>query len=624
MSTTILEQSTLQFPQDVASPEDTTVHRNDPIEDNRSDNSDTATSALEAPCSRSYTVPEGDDDRQDDDFDHYDERDRLGRTAPVVEVVSELSPSPPLPLDGKESRSAAPNPTAHPVRHERAVTLYRSSLLAMSHRRQHHRRAGQQGRSFSSPSGLLFSVETIDFSPDSPSPHDTAVASLANAPSASALSGESTFSSPLSSKRSTVLPPALSLSPSTASTTSSNSSTSHSGCALVMTRASSSSVTCHIHSRGNLMHRASQAQQLPTQQNSSTSLPLSRARRLRNVSLGRAMTLVTNRGTGGGGGGGPTPSFNLRWQPRLSIGPTSKRPSVNQGRSSHKLASPNYKTRTGIVEATVTTTTAAAVHEHQNFQKYQLAITTMKIGLTDAAAREQTKLALQVNDSLVYLGGPCVYACQQCRTHLTCHDDIISKSFHGRHGRAYLLDHAVNVTIGPSEDRLLMTGLHSVCDLFCQRCKTLVGWTYQKAYETSQKYKEGKFIIEKIHLYQEPDYNATYGDSNNRGADEGSVREHANCSTMQTNYYRYKNSFDACLSDWELSLSSSQRGSDRWKYNHNSGNPRSRRRPEWVTSTTTMNATPDLVYDHHHLTGTVERPYSSSTSHEFLFVGGKN
>lgn len=74
-------------------------------------------------------------------------------------------------------------------------------------------------------------------------------------------------------------------------------------------------------------------------------------------------------------------------------------------------------------------------------------------------------------------------------------------------GRAYLFDQCVNVSIGPSEDRLLITGLHSVCDIFCRRCKGMVGWTYAKAYESSQKYKEGKFIIEKINLHmEESDY----------------------------------------------------------------------------------------------------------------------
>jgi len=35
----------------------------------------------------------------------------------------------------------------------------------------------------------------------------------------------------------------------------------------------------------------------------------------------------------------------------------------------------------------------------------------------------------------------------------------------------------------------------------------LVGWTYSRAYENSQKYKEGKFIVEKINLHlEESDY----------------------------------------------------------------------------------------------------------------------
>lgn len=123
--------------------------------------------------------------------------------------------------------------------------------------------------------------------------------------------------------------------------------------------------------------------------------------------------------------------------------------------------------------------------------------------LQDAACYELAKNARRENDTMVYLDGPRVYTCGECRTHLTSHDEIISKSFHGRHGRAYLFDMCVNVTTGPAEDRRLITGLHSVSDIFCMRCKTLIGWTYAKAYEQSQKYKEGKFIIEKINLHME-------------------------------------------------------------------------------------------------------------------------
>jgi hypothetical protein len=70
-------------------------------------------------------------------------------------------------------------------------------------------------------------------------------------------------------------------------------------------------------------------------------------------------------------------------------------------------------------------------------------------------------------------------------------------------GRAYLFDQCVNVTLSPPEDRFLITGLHTVSDISCKRCRTLIGWTYAKAYEPSQKYKEGKFIIEKINLHLE-------------------------------------------------------------------------------------------------------------------------
>mmetsp|Transcript_2135 Transcript_2135/g.3856 ORF Transcript_2135/g.3856 Transcript_2135/m.3856 type:complete len:340 (-) Transcript_2135:195-1214(-) len=128
-------------------------------------------------------------------------------------------------------------------------------------------------------------------------------------------------------------------------------------------------------------------------------------------------------------------------------------------------------------------------------------------GSSVALAKQKAKTAQKVNDSMIYLDGPQVYTCAQCRTHLTSHDDIISKSFHGRHGRAYLFDQCVNVTRGRSEERRLMTGLHTVCDIYCKRCKGIVGWTYLRAYESSQKYKEGKYIIEKINLHlEESDY----------------------------------------------------------------------------------------------------------------------
>ncbi|KAK7373937.1 hypothetical protein VNO80_07359 [Phaseolus coccineus] len=89
------------------------------------------------------------------------------------------------------------------------------------------------------------------------------------------------------------------------------------------------------------------------------------------------------------------------------------------------------------------------------------------------------------------------YSCKHCQTHFALDDDIISKSFHCRHGKAYLFDKVVNVTIGEKEERMMITGLHTVVDIFCVVCGSIVGWKYEVADEKTQKYKEGKFILER-------------------------------------------------------------------------------------------------------------------------------
>uniref|UniRef100_A0A0D6QTH0 Protein yippee-like n=1 Tax=Araucaria cunninghamii TaxID=56994 RepID=A0A0D6QTH0_ARACU len=99
--------------------------------------------------------------------------------------------------------------------------------------------------------------------------------------------------------------------------------------------------------------------------------------------------------------------------------------------------------------------------------------------------------------------GPRIYSCCNCRCHIAEHDDIISKSFQGRNGRAYLFGCVVNVSTGPKEDRQLMTGLHTVADISCFQCREVLGWKYERAYEESQKYKEGKFILEKAKIMKE-------------------------------------------------------------------------------------------------------------------------
>mmetsp|Transcript_66955 Transcript_66955/g.179002 ORF Transcript_66955/g.179002 Transcript_66955/m.179002 type:complete len:130 (+) Transcript_66955:213-602(+) len=118
-----------------------------------------------------------------------------------------------------------------------------------------------------------------------------------------------------------------------------------------------------------------------------------------------------------------------------------------------------------------------------------------------------------------YLPGNRIYACSNCRAHLTNYDDIVSKSFQacclhfhprskliceqGRTGRAYLFNSVVNVSLGPTEERILNTGLHKVSDLYCNCCDFYLGWRYEEAFEQSQKYKENKVVLEKARMTRE-------------------------------------------------------------------------------------------------------------------------
>lgn len=118
----------------------------------------------------------------------------------------------------------------------------------------------------------------------------------------------------------------------------------------------------------------------------------------------------------------------------------------------------------------------------------------------------------------VYLTSAKIFGCKQCKTHLADYDDIISRvsirysypsinellliyylrsqNFRGQHGKAYLFNNVVNINTSDAVERSMTTGRHIVRDISCRQCKETVGWKYDKAYESSEKYKEGKFILE--------------------------------------------------------------------------------------------------------------------------------
>lgn len=104
--------------------------------------------------------------------------------------------------------------------------------------------------------------------------------------------------------------------------------------------------------------------------------------------------------------------------------------------------------------------------------------------------------------------------CSKCGAELCLKAQIISKGFTGRHGRAYLVSaeptaSAVSMSGSTSQaeslpntvmqrpvPRQYVTGLHTVCDISCAFCGSVLGWKYVSAEEESQRYKVGKFILE--------------------------------------------------------------------------------------------------------------------------------
>jgi len=90
--------------------------------------------------------------------------------------------------------------------------------------------------------------------------------------------------------------------------------------------------------------------------------------------------------------------------------------------------------------------------------------------------------------------------CKNCKIHFADSKDLISKQFRGKIGTAFLFQNVINVFMGPESEKEMMTGVHVVSDVYCVQCSVVIGWTYVKAYEEDQKYKEGKFIIEKAYM----------------------------------------------------------------------------------------------------------------------------
>ncbi|XP_038710619.1 protein yippee-like At5g53940 [Tripterygium wilfordii] len=103
---------------------------------------------------------------------------------------------------------------------------------------------------------------------------------------------------------------------------------------------------------------------------------------------------------------------------------------------------------------------------------------------------------------LVEVEGRC-YRCRYCDSALAHADDILPRSLNFHQGRAFIFNKVVNVMVGQQEERLMLSGMHTVEDIFCCCCGQLLGWKYVAAHDKHQKYKEGKFVLERLRIVEE-------------------------------------------------------------------------------------------------------------------------
>ncbi|KAG2201321.1 hypothetical protein INT47_001409 [Mucor saturninus] len=89
-----------------------------------------------------------------------------------------------------------------------------------------------------------------------------------------------------------------------------------------------------------------------------------------------------------------------------------------------------------------------------------------------------------------------IYACSKCKTHLSTKNLRISKDFRGMYGKASLFEEVVNIKVAKKTEENIALAIFPVSVAEA----VLVGNMQIKAYEESQKYKEGRFILEQTNV----------------------------------------------------------------------------------------------------------------------------
>ena len=152
------------------------------------------------------------------------------------------------------------------------------------------------------------------------------------------------------------------------------------------------------------------------------------------------------------------------------------------------------------------------------FRRRQSSTSTTSTALSSSSGSSSPP---EPSDPSFLTGATSHLRCARCLSDLALSSQIISKGFTGRHGRAYLvaptgsaispnpgmtlrtakqkndaLPNLPNTFTHRPVPRQLVTGAHTVGDISCAQCGSVLGWKYVAAEDEGQRYKVGKFILE--------------------------------------------------------------------------------------------------------------------------------
>jgi len=87
-------------------------------------------------------------------------------------------------------------------------------------------------------------------------------------------------------------------------------------------------------------------------------------------------------------------------------------------------------------------------------------------------------------------------ACKQCGALICSLKSLVSSSYRGFAGKAALTAEATNVRYDRPSIQLMTSGAYTIQEIMCSGCSSYLGWKMIHAHERTERWKEGKHILE--------------------------------------------------------------------------------------------------------------------------------